>query len=132
MSHHFRAGIVGTGFGVSAHLPALIAHPRFEVVALASPSSAERVARERGIAAAFPSCQAMLAGIELDVVIVASPPFAHEHDVLASLDALKHVLCEKPFALDVEQARRMVSAAAQAGTACGMPARTGARRSTCC
>ncbi|MBV8489819.1 MAG: Gfo/Idh/MocA family oxidoreductase [Candidatus Eremiobacteraeota bacterium] len=120
MSHHFRAGIVGTGFGVSAHLPALIAHPRFEVVALASPSSAERVARERGIAAAFPSCQAMLAGIELDVVIVASPPFAHEHDVLASLDALKHVLCEKPFALDVEQARRMVSAAAQAGTACGV------------
>jgi predicted dehydrogenase len=115
-----RIGIVGTGFGVSAHLPALQAHPGFEVVALASPSTAARIARERGVAHAFTSCQAMLAGCDLDAVTIASPPFTHREDVLASLAAHKHVLCEKPFALDVAGARNMVEAAAVAGTACGL------------
>jgi predicted dehydrogenase len=115
-----RIGIVGAGFGASAHLPALQAHPGFDVVALASPSTAARIARERGVAHAFTSCQAMLAGCELDAVTVASPPFTHREDVLASLAAGKHVLCEKPFALDVAGARNMVEAAAVAGTACGL------------
>lgn len=120
MERAYRIGIVGAGFGVNAHLPALRAHPRFEVVALASPKSAARIAPERGIPNAFESCEAMLAGCELDAVTVASPPFAHLRDVLACLDAGKHVLCEKPFALDVGDARSMVSAEAKAGTACGV------------
>lgn len=120
MNDTIRIGIVGAGFGVSSHLPALLAHPRFSVVALASPKSAERVARERGIAAWFPSCEAMLAGSELDAVAVASPPFAHERDVLHALSAGKHVMCEKPFGRTVEEARSMVAAARTAGTACGI------------
>jgi len=115
-----RIGIVGAGFGVTSHLPALRAHPRFEVVALASPSSAARHAVEGTVARAFRSCSEMLAGCELDAVLAASPPFAHEHDVLASLAAGKHVLCEKPFALNVESAARMVEAAAGSGLACGV------------
>ncbi|HEY1655742.1 MAG TPA: Gfo/Idh/MocA family oxidoreductase [Candidatus Tumulicola sp.] len=116
----YRIGIVGSGFGVSSHLPALNAHPRFEVVALASPVSAPRVAAERGIPNAFASCAEMLAGCQLDAVTVASPPHAHRDDVVAALAAGKHVICEKPFALDVEQARAMVAAATRAGTACGV------------
>ncbi len=119
MSTTYRIGIAGAGFGVSAHLPALAAHPRFEVVALASPSSAKRVAAERGLAA-FSSCEAMLAGCELDAVTIATPPYQHERDVLAALDAGKHVICEKPFALDVASAKRMVDAGRAAGTACGV------------
>lgn len=115
-----RVGIVGAGFGVSSHLPALRAHPRFEVVALASPSSAARHAAEGTVPHAFRSCDEMLAGCELDAVVVASPPFSHVHDVLASLEREKHVLCEKPFALNVESAERMVGAAARGGTACGI------------
>lgn len=116
----YRIGIVGAGFGVTAHLPALRAHPRFDVVALASPSRAAGIAAERGIPHAFTSCAAMLAGCELDAVTVASPPFAHEADVLATLSAGKHLLCEKPFALGVESARVMAEAARRAGTACGV------------
>ncbi len=101
-------------------MPALQAHPRFEVVALASPSTAERAARDAKVPAAFPSCAAMLAGAELDAVTVASPPFAHREDVLAALAAGKHVVCEKPFALDPAGAQAMVEAAAAAGTACGV------------
>jgi len=111
----YRVGIVGTSFGAKAHLPAFSAHPAFEVVAIASPHSAQRISRERKIAA-FPSCQAMIDGIDLDVVSIASPPFAHHENVLAALTARKHVICEKPFALSVEQAEEMRDAARKAGT----------------
>jgi predicted dehydrogenase len=111
---------VGAGFGAVAHLPALLNHPRFEVVALASPSRAAAVAAQAGLPHAFSTAEAMIAGCALDVVTVASPPFAHEPDVLAALSAGKHVLCEKPFALDVAQAERMRDAAEAAGTVCGI------------
>ncbi|HEY9084441.1 MAG TPA: Gfo/Idh/MocA family oxidoreductase [Candidatus Tyrphobacter sp.] len=120
MAERIRIGIVGAGFGVKAHLPALAAHPRFEVVALASPSSAATIAKERGIPHAYTSCAEMVRGCDLDAVTVASPPFAHHDDVLAALDAGKHVLCEKPFALDVAQAQRMLEASQRAGTVCAL------------
>lgn len=113
----YRVGIAGSGFGVRAHLPAFTAHDAFEVVALASPHSAKRVAAERNVPHAFESCESMLAGCELDVVSVAGPPFTHHRDVLASLASGKHVICEKPFALNVAQAEEMVAAAERAGTA---------------
>jgi predicted dehydrogenase len=116
----YRIGIVGAGFGVSSHLPALLAHPRFDVVALASPSSAARIAAERNIPHAFRSCAEMLAGCELDAVTIASPPRAHVHDVLAALAAERHIICEKPFALNVDSAVKMVDAAEKSGSACGV------------
>jgi predicted dehydrogenase len=115
-----RVGIVGSGFGGTVHAPAYALHPRFEVVAIASPSNAERVAKERKIPHAFPSTEAMLAGVELDVVSVASPPFDHLPSVLAALAAGKHVLCEKPFGMNVAEAEQMVAAAERAGTATAM------------
>ncbi|NNM91867.1 MAG: Gfo/Idh/MocA family oxidoreductase [Candidatus Eremiobacteraeota bacterium] len=120
MSGSFRVGIVGSGFGASTHLPALRAHARFEVVALASPRNAARIGAEQRIERTFASCAEMLAGCELDAVVVASPPFAHHDDVLAALRAGKHVLCEKPFALDVAQAEAMIAAEGAAGTACAI------------
>ena len=112
-----RVGIVGAGFGGTVHAPAFTLHPRFEVVAIASPNSAERIARERKIPHAFRSVDEMLAGVELDVVSVASPPFDHHRSVLAALAAGKHVLCEKPFALTVAEAEEMAAAGERAGTA---------------
>lgn len=116
-----KVGIVGSGFGVAVHLPSYRAHPAFEVVALASPHSAGRIARELKVPHAFESCAAMLAAdIELDVVSVASPPAAHYDDVLAALAIRKHVLCEKPMALSVAQAEGMAAAGRTAGTARGL------------
>lgn len=120
MSHKYRIGIVGTGFGVRSHLPALRSHPRFEVVAIASPRSAAQVANREGIPEAFTSCAEMVARTALDVVTVASPPFAHRGDVLAALAARKHLICEKPFAVRVADAQAMLAAAREAGTACGV------------
>lgn len=115
-----RIGIVGAGFGASSHLPALQHHPKFEVVAIASPARAERVAKETGVPHAFRSGAEMLAECELAAVAITSPPFTHHKEALAALAAGKHVLCEKPFALDVVQAESMRAAAANANTACGV------------
>jgi predicted dehydrogenase len=112
-----RVGIVGSGFGGKVHAPAFALHPRFEVVAIVSPTNAERVARERKIPHAFRSVDEMLAGVEVDVVSVASPPFDHHPSVMAALAAGKHVLCEKPLALTLAEAEEMVAAGERAGAA---------------
>jgi predicted dehydrogenase len=113
----YKVGIVGSGFGARAHAPAFKGHPDFELVAIASPHSAQSIAKERGIPNAFSSCVELLRACSVDVVSIAAPPFTHHADVLASLDAGKHVICEKPFALSVAQAEEMQQAAKRAGTA---------------
>jgi predicted dehydrogenase len=115
-----RVGIVGTGFGAQVHAPAYQAHEAFELVAIASPNRAQAVAKERGIPQAFPSLAAMLDGVELDAVSIASPPFMHRDDAVLAFSHGKHVLCEKPLARTVEEAEEIVAAARRAGTACGV------------
>ncbi len=115
-----RVGIVGSGFGATVHLPSFRAHERFEVVAIASPRRAAEIAKQRNVAHAFDSCAAMLDGVEVDVVSVSSPPFQHHDDVLAALEGGKHVLCEKPFALNVKQSEAMLAASQRAGTICAL------------
>jgi predicted dehydrogenase len=115
-----RVGIVGSSFGGSVHVPAFRAQGAFEVVALASPGRAAEVARERSIPHAFASLEEMLAGVELDVVSIASPPFDHKPAVLAALARGKAVLCEKPFGLSVADCEEMVAAARVAGTVCAL------------
>jgi predicted dehydrogenase len=115
-----RVAVIGSGFGGAVHAPAFARHERFEVVALASPRSAETVARERGIPAAYSSWEEMLERERPDVVSVAAPPFAHHDAVLAALSHGAHVLCEKPFALSVAQAGVMARAAAASGKACAV------------
>ena len=117
----YKVGIAGAGsFGVAAHIPSFVAHPEFDIIAVASPNSAQRVASERQIPHAFSTVEDMVALPEIDVVAIASPPFAHHDAVLTALAAGKHVICEKPFALNVAQAQAMVDAAKKAGTACAV------------
>jgi predicted dehydrogenase len=57
----------------------------------------------------------MLADPEIDLVDVCLPPAAHAHVVIQALESGKHVFCEKPMALEIASADRMVAAAAAAG-----------------
>ncbi|MBV8074033.1 MAG: Gfo/Idh/MocA family oxidoreductase [Candidatus Eremiobacteraeota bacterium] len=114
-------GIVGTGFGAIVHAPSYRAHERFEPLAIASPNRATQVARELGIPHAFASTDEMLRALpQLEAISVASPPFAHYEAALAAIEAGKHVLCEKPFALDVAQAERLLAASKRHNRAYGI------------
>jgi len=117
----YKIGLVGSGFGLKAHLPAIAAHPQLECVALASPRSAPAAVAERGIPNAFASAEELLAsGVPLDGIVVASPPFAHRDAVLDALARGVHVLCEKPFALNVADAETMLAASLASDAVAGV------------
>jgi predicted dehydrogenase len=110
------AVVVGTGFGARVHVPALRA-AGFEVRALVG-RDGERTARraERlGIEHAFTSLADALDRDDLDAVTIATPPDAHAALAIAACEAGRHVICEKPFALDAVEAAAMVAAAERAG-----------------
>ena len=106
------AVVVGTGFGVLTHLRALRA-AGFEVRSLVGRDAAK--AKDRAVRFEVPhstdDLDEALALDGVDAVSVATPPHAHAQIVLAAIGAGKHVLCEKPFARDLDEARTMLHAA---------------------
>jgi len=109
-----RIGIVGLGAAGRAFVPAFRAHPAFTLAAIADPLPEVRESLGDGIAA-FPDLPAMLAGAALDAVYIATPTDLHPAHVQAAVAAGKHVLVEKPMAIDLAQGLAMVEAAARAG-----------------
>jgi len=110
-----RVGVIGTGFGAQVQIPAFCAHPRVEVVAVASGTAgkARQVASRFAIPHAFDDYREMLDRADLDLVSITSPPDTHHPMTLAALERNRHVLCEKPMALSAGQAEEMVEAAAR-------------------
>lgn len=117
MSGWIKAVVLSAGaWSESSHLPALTGHKDVEVVALSSPNeaTAKTLAAAFAVPRAFSDWREALA-LRPDVVVVSSPPVAHEEQVTAALEAGAHVLVEKPFALEAGAAARMRDAAARAG-----------------
>jgi predicted dehydrogenase len=110
------AVVVGTGFGARVHVPALRA-AGFEVRALVGrdPERTERRAERLGIENACTSLADALALGGIDAVTIAAPPNAHAALAIEACNAGRHVICEKPFALDAIEAAAMNAAAARAG-----------------
>jgi predicted dehydrogenase len=98
-------------------VPGLLKAERCEVVAIASRDAAQArtVADELGIPTSHGSYEALLADPKVDVVYIPLPNHLHAEWTIAAARAGKHVLCEKPLALTVADAERMVDACADAG-----------------
>jgi predicted dehydrogenase len=84
-------------------------------VAARDPARAATFATENGIPQVAASYDALLASDAIDIVYNGLPPAAHAGLTIAALESGKHVLCEKPFAMNAEEARAMVTAAERAG-----------------
>jgi len=91
--------------------------PEVEVVAVAARdrARAERFARKRGIPTVHGSYEALLADPGVDAVYNPLPNGLHGRWTLAALDAGKHVLCEKPFTANADEAEKVAAAAASSG-----------------
>ena len=110
-----RIGFIGTGFARRVQLPALALVPGAKASAIASGhrANADAVAREFGIPRVFDDGVELARSPDVDLVVVSSTPDAHARYAIAALEAGKHVLCEKPMAIDVYEASQMVAASEQ-------------------
>ena len=109
-------GIVGTGFIGPAHLEALRRN-NINVIGLAE-STAELAAqkvKDLGIPKAFSSYEEMLSDPSIDVVHLATPNYLHHPQAKAALLAGKHVVCEKPLAMNSQESADLVKTARTTG-----------------
>lgn len=110
------AVVVGTGFGLFTHVRAL-RDAGFEVRAIVGRNRARTIERAAplGISLATDDLAEALEDPAVKLVTVATPPHAHYAPVMQAIAAGRHVVCEKPFAKDLMQARAMLVAAENAG-----------------
>ena len=116
MSQTIKAAIVGTGFIGPAHLEALRRIPNVEVVALVEVNQAlaDEKAKQLGIPRAYVFAD-MLKQADIEVVHICTPNFLHYSQAKAVLEAEKHVICEKPLAISLEEAEDLVKIAKTTG-----------------
>jgi predicted dehydrogenase len=116
MMDGLRVGVVGAGIG-AGYIAGFQRRPGVEVTAICArtPTHLGTLASRYHIARTYTDYEAMLAQEPLDVVVIATPNCLHHPMTMAALDAGKHVLCDKPLALDATQARQMAERAEQVG-----------------
>jgi len=111
-----RAGVVGIGFIGVAHVEAL-RRLGVEVAGVvgSSPDRARRKAEAAGLPRVYDSVEDLVSDPGIDVVHIATPNYAHADQVRAVLAAGKHVVCEKPLALNSDDTADLVARAAESG-----------------
>ncbi len=111
--HEIRAGIIGAGFIGPVHIEAL-RRLGVRVEAICGSKSAQGIAEAWGIPQVFLDYdyEAMLRSADLDVVHITSPNRHHFLQAKAALEAGKHVVCEKPLAMDTRETAALVELAA--------------------
>jgi len=113
-----RWGVLSTAnIGLKALIPALLASQGVELCALASRDAekAEKYAKLYHIPKTHDSYEALVQDPDIDVVYNPLPNHLHMEWTIKAIEAGKHVLCEKPLALDAPQARRMVEVSQKHG-----------------
>jgi predicted dehydrogenase len=98
-------------------LPAFAACEGAKVVAICSAhrENAQAAAQEHDIRGIYTDYEAMLDGEDLDFAVIVTPPHLHHRIALAALQRKLNVLCEKPTAMNLEEARQMYEMAQKVG-----------------
>jgi predicted dehydrogenase len=113
-----RVGIIGSRFQADCIAGSVQMVPdEAEVVAVASPTpgNAEAFARRHGIARAYADWREMLRDPAVEMVSVTAPNFLHAEMTIEAARAGKHVVCEKPLCVTLEEADAMLDACTRAG-----------------
>jgi len=112
MTAQLKAGIVGAGYFSRDHAKAYQACG-IPILAVADINSnaAERLASEFNIPQALADYRQLVVLEQLDIVSVTLPVYLHAAATVAALNSGKHVLCEKPMAMNAREARRIAETA---------------------
>lgn len=113
-----RWGIIGcAGIAIRSVIPGIMLSQTGEVAAIASrdEEKVKSTAGSLGIPVAYSSYEALLEDDSIDAVYIPLPNHLHKEWTIRAAEAGKHVLCEKPFALNAAEAEEMVAACGKAG-----------------
>ena len=110
-------GILGTGKIAKRFMQAAFYVSDAQVVAVGSREqhTADQFGAQYGVPKRYGSYDALLRDPEVEIVYVATPHALHAENTLAALQAGKHVLCEKPFTVNAQQAEAVIQAARASG-----------------
>jgi predicted dehydrogenase len=116
MSKKVGIAMIGTGFARKVQLPSFAACVGADLVSVASGSieNARSTAEEFGVRHFTADWRESVARDDVDLVCITTPPRLHREMTLFALALGKHVLCEKPMAMNVAEAEEMTAAAAKA------------------
>lgn len=117
MSSKIKIGIIGVGNIAGTHIRAYLKNPNVELYAFCdiNEEQLKKMGEEFGIERLYTDVNEMLALTEIDAVSVCTWNSAHAECAIAALNAGKHVLCEKPMAVNAVQAEEMKAAAEKNG-----------------
>ena len=110
-------GIIGTGFARNVQIPAFQACENARIISVASGSAenARTTAEQFGIGHHTDNWRDTISRDDVDLVCITTPPKFHHEMTLFAIANGKHILCEKPMAMNVREAREMTDAARSAG-----------------
>jgi predicted dehydrogenase len=122
MPQALRAGVVGAGFIAAVHArSARLAGARLAGVSASTAQRAAEAATALRADHAYRSSEDLVSSPDIDVVHICAPNHLHAPLAKAALAAGKHVVCEKPLALDAESAAEVVDAARAARRVAAVP-----------
>lgn len=117
-----RVGIVGMGFIGEVHARAVArCGGTLTAVACGTAEKAEAAAQRLGIPQAFTSAEELIVSPDVDVVHICTPNHLHDRLAELALKADKHVVCEKPLAVDSSGAARLAELAAASSRVAAVP-----------
>lgn len=107
-----RVGFVGTGWTEKVQIPMFRrAGLTLQAICSGNPENAKRVAAAADLPETHDDWQTLVTSDSVDIVSIVTPPHLHAEIAIAALQAGKHVICEKPTALNVAEAEAMFAAA---------------------
>src|ERR1700678_387230 len=113
MPEALGVGLIGYGFaGKTFHAPLIAAVPGMALRAIAS-SDAAKVRKDFPDVAVFADPNAMMADSDIALIVIATPNESHAPLARAALEAGKHVVIDKPFTIDMKEARNLMRLAEQ-------------------
>ncbi|HSI34153.1 MAG: Gfo/Idh/MocA family protein [Phycisphaerae bacterium] len=117
MSQMIKVGIVGAGWPGKAHARGYVGSGGWRILAVADliPARRKEMIDEFKIAREYAAFEELLADRELDAVSICLPNYLHAAATIAALKAGKHVVCERPPALSVGEAKRIDAASHKYG-----------------
>ena len=117
MAEATRIGIIGGGWPGKAHAKGYQTAGGFKLAAVGDliPARRKQMMAEFGVQREYADARELIEDPEIDAVSICLPNYLHAPMAVAALKAGKHVLCEKPPALNVKEARQIEAAAARSG-----------------